>query len=132
MIVTLQFVKDYFNITDNSLDKRIEFMIALVEADYLAVRNRPFKIDDDENIVYPDNAQETAALMIMWKLNNQSKVLISDGAVSTKSEVASVVWGKHSESYRDSNALNQSGELKYGYPVEIVDRIVRFIGFKAV
>jgi len=131
-ITSRDFVKNYFGIADNSIDKRVDFFIPLVENDYLFIRNKPFDVDNENNIIYPATAQETAALMIMFKLNNSDSVAVANGKVGAKQEVSSVSWGTHSESYRDSNSLNQSGKLKFGYPEDIVKRIERFIGFKAV
>jgi len=131
-IVSLQFVKSYFGISDTSLDDKINFMIPLVENDYRFIRNAPFDKDSDNNIIYPITAKETAALMIMWKLNNNSNIVIDDGKVGVSRETSSITWSLHSESYKDSNPLNKSGELKFGYPIDIVARIERFVGFKAV
>ena len=132
MIVDRDFVKTYFNIVDDSLNARIDFMIPLVEADYLRIRNAAFDKDKHGKIIYPCDAKETAALMVMFKLNNTSKVSAADGSIDVQKEVSSVTWGSHSESYKGGDALNAEGVLKFGYPTSIVDRIIRYAGFRVV
>jgi hypothetical protein len=132
-IVTKEFVKNYFGISDNSIDGRIELMIGLVEKDYQSIRNTVFDKDEKGNVVYPDGAEETAALMVMYKISNACKISVSGGSVKTEQAVSSESWGDHAISYQNGkDGLNQSGEMKYEYPAEIVERIERYVGFKAV
>lgn len=127
-IVTSTFIKSYFNITGTSLDARIATLIPIVEDDYLTIRNKAFETDDEGAIVYPDNSETVAAEMVMYKIQSMQKVSVdSDGNISSDKEAKSESWGDHSISYGDSLVFSQ--ELKFNYPKNIVNRIVRYAGF---
>jgi hypothetical protein len=132
-IASKEFVKDYFGIRDSSIDGRIELMIGLVEKDYQNIANKVFDKDEKGNVVYPKGAEETAALMVMYKISNAGKISVCGGSVKAEQEVSSESWGDHAISYQNGKeGLNQSGEMKGGYPAGIVSRIERYVGFKAV
>jgi hypothetical protein len=126
-IVTKAFIKSYFNITGADLDSRIDFFIPIVEKDYLKIRNKDFDVDGDSAIVYPDNADEVSAKMVLFKIQSANSVSVSGTSIDGKKEIKSESWGDHSISYADS--LMFSSELKFGYPKNIVDGIVRYVGF---
>lgn len=133
-IVTVDFVKDYFNITGSELDTRIAFFIPIVEANYLAIRNAPFDVEageSDESLeeytVYPANSEEVAAQMVMYKIKSTSSVVVTGTAVVAGKEVKSESWGDHSISYIES--LVFSSELRFNYPVNIVSQIKRYMTF---
>ena len=133
-IVTIDFIKDYFNITGSELDNRIAFFIPIVEASYLEIRNKAFEVEAGESdesleeyIIYPANSEEVAAQMVMYKIKSTSSVVVTGSVVETEKEVKSESWGDHSISYIES--LVFSSELKFNYPVNIVSQIRRYIGF---
>ncbi len=133
-IVTIDFIKDYFNITGSELDNRIAFFIPIVEASYLEIRNKAFEVEAvesdeslEEYIIYPANSEEVAAQMVMYKIKSTSSVVVTGTAVVAGKEVKSESWGDHSISYIES--LVFSSELRFNYPVNIVSQIRRYIGF---
>lgn len=105
-IVTLEFVKQYLNITTTDLDFKIESLIPKVEEDYLNIRGCPFYIEDGI-IVYPIGANITATEMIAYKLANSStyqsvgKTIQSESIDAYKVSFESSV-GKGSGGYPDS------------------------------
>lgn len=71
--------------------------------------------------------------MVMYKISNAGKISVSSDSVKTEQAVSSESWGDHSISYQNGKeGLNQSGGMKYGYPADIISRIERYVGFKAV
>jgi hypothetical protein len=132
-ITSIEYVKGYFNIKDDVLDDRITFFIPVVEKEYLAIRNLAFETDGKGNTIYPPDAEETAALMIMYKLKSAAKVSVCGNCVKTEQAVSQESWGDHSISYlEDKESSNEGDKIKHGYPISIASRIARYVGFKAV
>ena len=90
---------------DDSQDDRIEALIPMVEEDYLALRNKPFDVDDEGEYDYPTGAKMTMAEMISYKLDT------IPGKVGVSTEATS----KHSISYDFRKTR--------GYPINIVSKI---------
>jgi hypothetical protein len=129
-IVSRDFIKQYFNIEGEALDSRIDFFIPLVENDYLRVRNKAFDTDGAGNIVYPLGAGETAARMVMFKINTAQGVSVAaDGKISAEQDAKSESWGDHSVTYKDGDGVNADGAIIAGYPKAIYDSIEKYVGF---
>lgn len=133
-IVTIDFIKDYFNIAGSELDNRIAFFIPIVEANYLEIRNKAFEVEAGESdesleeyIIYPANSEEVAAQMVMYKIKSTSSVVVTGTTVVAGKEVKSESWGDHSISYIES--LIFSSELRFNYPTNIVSQIKRYMTF---
>ncbi len=105
-ITTLENVKIYLGITDTESDDLIEFLIELVEDDYLRIRNKPFDTDED-TIVYPEGSELVAIRMIGYHLQERGR----SGDEQSKS------MGPVSVTYRDSD---------FDYPKKLIGGIKRF------
>lgn len=106
-ITTRANVKLYGKIIDSGSDDVIDFLIPLVESDFLFIRNRDFD-EDSEGIIYPEGSELAAIQMVLF--------LLSD-AQRTSSGYKSESLGSYSYS-RDT--------LINGYPESIVKRIARY------
>ncbi len=110
-ITTLERVKLYLTLTDTTKDDLISFLIPLVEADFLRIRNKAFDTDADTGaIVYPNGAEITAIQMIAYHLYDSSQEGLA-GAVKSES------LSRHSITY---------AELVNGYPGDLVKKIQRY------
>jgi len=109
-ITTLEQVKTMLGIEQGNTkkDAAITALIPEVEKDYLAIRNKPFELDDDENIIYPSGAPVTAAKMVMYHLNSGRRT------------------GFSSEKLGDWAAVME--DTIGGYPRNVVSGITRYIG----
>jgi len=113
-IVTRDFVKSYLGITDDTYDFKIDGLIPLVEADYLRIRNIPWDLDVQGNIIYPSGSNITCAQMIGYKLTqgNFSK--------DYGKPVSSISLDNYSVSY-------DLEKLSFGYPKDITSSIITYI-----
>lgn len=113
-IVERERVKTILAITSYDYDDRIDVFIPQVEADYLSIRGKDFDVDSNDEIVYPNNAEVTASLMIGYLL-------------STTQFGGSGISDKQSESIGSySYTRAASSDLYNGYPRSIVSRIERW------
>lgn len=112
MIVTLEQVKMFLQITGDAKDDLIEALIPEVEADYLLIRNREFDDDSNDDIEYPAGSALVAAQMIGFLMSDMMK---SGGVVKSES-IGSYSW--------------TADDLVNGYPKAIVRRIKRYINAK--
>jgi outer membrane protein assembly factor BamB len=97
---------------DTAQDLLIQLAITRAEVCYLRIRNRAFDLDDDDNTVYPDGADFTAAEMVCS--------ILSLGDYDGR--------GKSSEGLAGRSATYE--QKLSGYPVSIVGSIRRFVGAK--
>lgn len=109
-ITTRARVKLYLRITDTSSDDLIDFLIPLVESDFLRIRNKEFDTDIYDEIVYPEGSELTAIKMIAYHLYNSA---VSGKASIVKSESLS----RHSITFND---------LVEAYPGDLVKSIQRW------
>ncbi len=107
-ITTLANVKAVLGITDSSKDSQISAMIPLVEARYLALRNKAFDVVNSVT-VYPTGAELTAIKMISYDLKNNNNYGITSESL-----------GDYSVSYE---------EVLSGYPKSIISEIKKYISF---
>ena len=94
-------------VADTSGDIKINMAIRKAEQDYLKIRGIPFEIDDEE-IVYPESADYTAAEMVCY--------LLGIGDYEGR--------GKGSESI-GGRAVTFDQKM-FGYPVSIIGTIDRY------
>jgi len=109
-ITTLEDVKDILDITNEILDSKITRFIPVVEADYLRIRNAPFRTDEAGETTYPVGSDVVAALMVDYQLQllkNKNKELSS----------------RSIDNYSESFVIDKAS----GYPRSIVDKIQRYI-----
>lgn len=109
-ITSLVNVKLILNISDNSQDSLITALIPMIEADYLSIREVPFDIDANDDIVYPDGAELTAIAMLGYRLNTISR----EGLAGESHPIYSLTYHK--------------GTLT-GYPDNITRGIKRYAKF---
>lgn len=114
-IVTIDFVKQYLNILDTTLDFKIESLIPKVEEDYLTIRNAPYVVVNDV-LTYPIGSDVTATEMIAYKL----------GTSSTYQSVGRLVQSETIDRYRISYGTSMTQQLG-GYPKSITSSIKRFV-----
>lgn len=107
MITTLERVRSIIHVDVS--DEHILALIPLVEQEYERLRNRPFDTDDDGEVVYPQGAELTAALMVGYHL----------AALSHAS-------GFLSESLGDYSYTRSAVE----YPPQVIGGIRRYVGVK--
>ena len=93
---------------DTSSDLLIELSIQRAERDYLAIRGKAFDIDEDENAIYPDGADFTAAEMVCY--------ILDLGDYEGR--------GKQSESVAGRNVAMEA--KLHGYPWAIAGGIERY------
>ena len=112
MIVTLDRVKTFLQITGTSKDDLITALIPMVEHDYIMIRNKEFDEDSNDDVDYPENSELVASQMIGYQMTTQMK---TGGALK-------------SERIGDYSYTNASSDdITNGYPRAIVGRIERFI-----
>ncbi len=70
MITTRDRVKTVLGIVGTDKDLLIDELIPLVEDDYLSIRNKPFDVDDNDDIVYPTGSESTAIKMINYQMTS--------------------------------------------------------------
>lgn len=93
---------------DTSDDALIALYLSKVETDYLKIRGVAFETDDDDNTVYPDDSDITAAEMVCY------------------------LMGYNDFQGRGSVSENLGGESRtfdkkiFGYPVSIVGSITQY------
>jgi hypothetical protein len=107
-ITTLATVKLVLGITGTTKDAQITALIPIVESQYLAIRRIPFKVDENDDIVYPAGAEAVAIKMIDWQMNN------------TRS------YGKNSESLGDYSVTYDTNRISE-YPTQITNMIEKYI-----
>lgn len=90
-------------------DTEISYFITKAEQDYLRIRGRAFATDDDDETVYPDDAESTAAEMVCY--------LMGIGRYTGR--------GKGSEGMADRNAAYD--DKISGYRRDIVSPIKRYL-----
>jgi len=118
-IVTSTEVKSYLNIAtgDSSKDKQIDYLIPVVEADYLTIMNIPWPIDrygtygDTGDSYYPIGSEAVASQMIGFKL-------------AAFDDNGRIVSSERNLSY---NVSYVSGKTISGYPKSIVGSIHKYI-----
>ncbi len=109
-ITTLENVKTVLGIEGEEQDEKIALLIELAEEDYLRIRNKPFDIDEEEEIIYPLGAESVAIDMISYKLSNPSM------------GVSNEKLGDHSVTYNTDKMFG-------GYPVSVTGRIKRSLSW---
>jgi len=112
MIIELEKFKLLKGIADGKNDAQITALIAVVEDDFVSIRNKEFETDNKGNVVYPKGSESIAFDMINYRLS-----CISHTGVSAET------IGSYSISY-DTQSFNGY------YPQAIIKRIKRFIGAK--
>ncbi|UCF13179.1 MAG: hypothetical protein JSW06_02700 [Thermoplasmatales archaeon] len=119
MIATRRTVKEYLNITTDTNNARIDQFIPVVEKHYLAIRNRDWDYDSNDDIEYPDLAEFTAAQMVGFLLK------------STDFSTSGTYNNLKSENIGDYGyTRTETKDNVYGYPKWIIDSIDRFPGLK--
>jgi len=114
-ITTVEDVKAFLDIPvlDTSKDFKIGKFIPMVEADYSLLRNAPWDLDADGNILYPVGSDVVAIMMVEYQLvlsANKGKGTINSESI---------------DNYSVSYGNNQQGSG--GYPSSITNKIMRFI-----
>lgn len=114
MIVTLVYLKDYLgaDLIGSTSDPILTDLIEGAEADYLDIRNAPFKTDDNDNIEYPNGSMSVASSMVGFTL-------------SAKEDNGRVVASEKNLSY--SVSFSDSSTTLNGYPLSIVGRIKKYV-----
>ena len=120
-ITTLSAVKTYLGIGDTTYDDKINLLIPLVEADYLKIRNIPWDTDSEGVTVYPTGSDVTSAEMIGYKLATTGQNWTKDYGKTVVSESLDA----HSISY--GTGTGPGGNMKYGYPKDVISSIQTFI-----
>ncbi len=109
MITSTEKVKLILGVSGEAQDTLIDALIPFVEADYLDIRNKAFDTDDDDNIVYPANAEMTAIRMVGYHLTQKGL----GGIIQSKS------MGVLSLTYKTDEQID-------GYPAPVVKQIKRY------
>ena len=107
-ITTVAKVKEVLQISTTDHDTLIGSLIALVEDDYLRIRNKAFDTDEDDDIVYPTGSELTAIKMVGYILRQQGL----GGIVQSKN------MGVLSVTYMPADSS--------GYPAGITNTIKRY------
>ena len=125
-ITTVEAVKEYLGITDETSDVRISRLIPKCTADYLKIRNAPwdtvgsltylgepegnFGELTSDTVIYPTGSAETIAEMIAYKLNTTpGEAMISSESINS-----------YSKSYGSPNTI-------MGYPTSVVGSIKKYV-----
>lgn len=118
-IANLDKVKSVLGIADIEEDKisLVSTLIPFVEEDYLFIRNKPFDVDEDKNIIYPIGSELTAIKMI-------AHLMASLESNNLGGNVKSESISRYSISYNTSGATGLGG-----YPKEISGMIKRYTEF---
>ena len=113
MIVDLETVKLFLQITETTKDELIEALIPQVEGEYEKIRGISFDVDSNDEIEYPEGSELIASQMVGY--------LIQSGSIANMSDKKSESIGSYSytKGGTESDTIN-------GYPKLIVGRIKRY------
>lgn len=111
MIVSVDDVKRFLQITGEDKDDLIASLIPVVEDHYREIRNAPFDTNENGETVYPRGSDITAALMVNYQLR---------AAFNSK--------GTESENFGDYSYSREA--TIQGYPASVVGLIRRYAGVK--
>lgn len=108
-IIDTSTAKTLLGITTTDHDTRIDALIPEVESHYLRIRGKAFEVDDQDQTVYPDGSELTAAQMIGYHLFGPAQ-----GAASEKVDDYSITAEERVE----------------GYPRSIIGAIARYGAYR--
>lgn len=117
-IITRDEVKIYLAIDplDLTYDARIDMLIPAVEQTYLNIQNRPFKLDDLGDTLYPLGSDVVAAEMVGYKLAKTLKAFGKEYGTG----IASMSLDAYSVSYIQ-------GDAAVAYPKSMTNSIKSYI-----
>ena len=115
-IVTLEQVKMFLQITDNTYDTYILSVIPYVEEKYENIRGIPFDVDSNDITEYPPGCELTASQMVGYLIQTSQLTNMTD---------------KKSESIGSySYTRGGTDDMVQGFPKSIVSQIERYVNPK--